>query len=168
MHRLLVIFFLFLLCEGQAQKAYLFIKRGVRKVKSFPEGSYMKLQTTDGMKEGYMTRLYRDSVFMPAAYGEQGFPASSIKKVYDIQPGSGINPETLLYTSMGMVLSTAAIRIVENNSDGGVRTSTAAPVMLGVSGLALKALLHKLKYGRAKYRIGRKFRVQVFDLRPIR
>jgi hypothetical protein len=166
MHRLLVILCLFLLCEGQAQKAFLFIKKGVRKVKSFPEGSYMKLQTADGIKEGYMIRLYHDSVFMAAGYGETGFPASSIKKVYDIQPGSGINPETLLYTSMGIVLSSAALRIVEGNISGGVRTSTAAPVLLGVSGVVFKALLHKLKYGRAKYRIGRRFRVQVFDLRP--
>lgn len=166
MRRLLVILFLFLLCEGQAQKAYLFIKKGVRKVKSFPEGSYMKLQTTDGLKEGYMTRLYRDSVFIAAAYGDQGFPASSIKKVYDIQPGSGIKPETVLYTSMGIVLSSAALRIIENNSDGMTRTATASPAVLGFSGLALRALLHKMKYGRAKYRIGGKFRVQVFDLRP--
>ncbi|HEY0066585.1 MAG TPA: hypothetical protein VGB46_04460 [Flavisolibacter sp.] len=162
MHRLLLILCVFLLCEGQAQKAYLFVKRGVRKVKSFPEGSYMKLQTTNGMMEGYMTRLYRDSVYI----GSTGFPASSITKVYDIQPGMGIRPETFLYTSMGIVLSTAALRIVENNSSGVARTPTASPAVLGSSGLALKALLHKLKYGRAKYRIGRRFRVQVFDLRP--
>jgi hypothetical protein len=160
MHRLLVILLVFTTSFAEAQQAYLFIKKGSRKVRSFPEGSYVRLQTAEGTRQGYMTYLRHDTVYL----NNHPLPVRSIRKVYDAEAGTGIGVETVLYTTMGIVLTTVALRVVENN--GATRSQVGGPAVLGFGGLLLKGVMHKLKHGRSVYPIGRKFRLQVFELRP--
>jgi hypothetical protein len=160
MRLLLIVITLFVVNPSIAQKGYLFIKKGVRKVKSIPEGASIKLQTTDGLREGYLTLVRKDSIFI------NGLPLkiSEIRKVY-LHGHHFFNKKEVWYTALGTIISALAIRLVSSKQDRDASAITTP--MLGAGHLLYKGVGRKIKYGRAAYPIGRKFYLQVFDLRPL-
>ena len=63
MPRLLIYIFLFIMQTASAQRAYLFVKKNGKKVKTYIEGQQIKVKTDrTGIIEGYISRLRKDSI----------------------------------------------------------------------------------------------------------
>jgi hypothetical protein len=159
MHRLLILLLIFFATAASAQKAFLFVKRGHKKVASFPEGSAIRITTAEGTFEGFMTFLRRDTIFMNGV----GIAARDVRRVYNIQVGPHWTWKQFFYTTAGIGLSTLALRITTKTQ---VPSSAVFLSQISYGSFVVKGLYHRLRNGRQQYPVGRRFRLQVFDLRP--
>lgn len=154
MQRLLIVMLLFSQL-AIAQRGLLYVKKkGYHKVMTFAEGSPIKFETADGKQTyGMITLVRKDSIRVNNLW----YHAGDIKRIILREKNSVV--ADLLYTTAGVGLSTAAIRIAKfgNTRDGFILSC-----ILGYGNFIIHSL-PKLK--RKQYRIGKKFTVQTLDLR---
>jgi len=157
MQRLLLIVSLFSSLYCSAQQGYLFIKKNGKKVRSYPEGSFITMQTNDGVISGHITLLRRDSVFING----RGLHYSEIKKIILPKAMEHLNFKNFLYTTAGAGLTTLGMSVSKVETFG---RALSYSLVIGYTPWAWGFLRKTLT--KKKYKLGKKFKLQVFDLRP--
>ncbi len=164
MNRLLLLLLLLLCCTtSYLQPNYLFIKKGFHKKKTYAEGDRIHIQLQDGKeKTGIITRLINNKVYIN---GEE-IAQEQIDVV--ILDGKKKKPfpadfKTMLLIGAGAGLITLGLSLNDANKP---TTALVAGLTIGYGPLLLKHFGGRILYflKRKKYRMGKKFRVQVFDI----
>ena len=156
-----VIFLLLILLyhTGFAQRGFLFVKKGIKKVRTFQEGDRIMLRGHDGyLYTGPITLLKNDTIYI------NGLPLARTdvstvllkrkKKTFRIDPG-----QFLLITG-GVALVTAGLSL---SKQADFPEALKAGTTIGYGPLLLSFIQSKISLRRKKFRIGRKFRLQVLD-----
>jgi hypothetical protein len=162
MNRPLFIVSLLLLLSlfAQSQDGYLFVKKGIKKKKTYNEGSRIFLQTKgDTLIGGIITMLRNDTIWInglpvPAKKVKAVFPSQKQRKKFHVSTG-----EFLLITG-GVALATAGLTLSKQEQ---FKDALIAGSVIGYGNLGIQYLMSKLSFKRKKYRIGRKFQLQVLD-----
>lgn len=161
MNRLLLIaLFLFSCMAVHAQTGYLFVKKGIRKKKSYGEGDWITLKTQDHRTyAGFITLLRNDTIFING----KPVPRIAVQAVLLDRKSKGfhIDPGQLGLITAGVALTTAGLTL---SKQAGFSEALIAGAAIGYGPLLVKYLGIKiLSLRRKKYRIGKKFRLQVLD-----
>jgi len=157
MQKLLVVLFLLFSQIIYAQKGYLYVKKhGFKKVRTFEEGSVVRFTTKDGnVVHGMLALIKKDSVLVNGNW----FGALSINKIFLREKRS--NPfdyKTFLLATGGVVLCTTGMTLA-NWADFDKALGYSAGI--GYTNFLIR-YFPNLK--RKKYKIGKKFTLQTFDL----
>lgn len=160
MSRLLLITFFslpFFVCS--AQTGYLFVKKGFRKKATYTEGEaiYLRLQN-DSLRYGTITRLLNDTIYLNG----QPVPRLAVKEVIlsGRKKSFRVPLKDFLLITGGVALVTAGLTLSEQAD---FREALIAGVVIGYGPLAVGYLKSKISLKRKKYRIGKKFRMQIID-----
>ena len=159
---LLVLFLLSFLYSYQ-QPNYLFIKKGIHKKRIYSEGDRIHFKLQNGQeKKGVITLLRNDTIYI------NGTPIPRLQVSAVILNGKKkklfpADFKTMLAIGGGVVLTTIGLSLNGANEPA---TALVAATVIGYGPLLLKHFGGRLLYTlyRKKFRIGKKFRLQVFDL----
>lgn len=164
MNRLLLFFLLlFFSVAATAQPNYLFIKKGVNKKKTYGEGDRIHLLLLNGEhKKGIITMLRDSTIYI------NGFPVPQQQIGAIIFDNVKKKPfpadlKTMLLIGGGVGLTTLGLSLNDQNKPSKALLSAA---VIGYGPLLLKHFGGRFFYmlQRKKYKLGKKFRLQVFDL----
>ena len=161
MNRLLFSFiFLFTSILSHSQTGFLFVKKGHKKKRTYTEGEniYLRLQN-DTIYYGMITRLMNDTVFVSG----RPIPRVAVKEVIIDRKNRRkfqISTKDFLLITAGVVLVVGGLTI--SNQAEFVEALLAGTV-IGYGPLAIGYLKNKISFKRKKYKIGKKFRLQVID-----
>ena len=161
MNRLLVIILLlFSSTFSWSQTGYLFVKKGFKKKKTYTEGStiYLRLHN-DSLRYGLITRLMNDTIYLSG----RPIPRTAVKEVIIRTKRSKsfhIDGKTLLLITGGVALVAGGLTL-SNQAD--FNEALLAGAVMGYGPLAIGYLKRKISFKRKKYKIGKKFRLQVLD-----
>lgn len=160
MNRLLLIIFLFFSTYAFSQTGYLFVKKGIRKKKTYTEGAtlYLRLQN-DSLRYGLITRLMNDTIYLSGL----PVPRVSVKEVIIRRKEKKrfhVPVKDLLLITGGVGLVTGGLTLSEQAS---FKEALTAGLVMGYGPLAVGYLKSKISLRRKKYRIGKKYRLQVLD-----
>ncbi len=164
MNRLiLLLFFLFSFLYSYQQPNYLFIKKGIHKKRIYSEGDRIHFKLQSGQeKKGIITLLRNDTIYI------NGRPIPRLQVSAVILNGKKKKPfptdfKTMLAIGGGVALTTIGLSLNDANEP---KTALIAAAVIGYGPLLLKHFGSRLLYAlyRKKFRIGKKFRLQVFDL----
>ena len=151
--------FMGLLQPGFAQRGYLFVKKGAKKVKTYEEGDRIRLLGRDGyLYTGVITLLRNDTIYLnglPLARTEVARVLLGRKK----KPFR-VDPAQLLLITGGVVLVTGGLTLSKQADFG---EAAIAGATIGYGPLLVSYLGSRISLKRKKYKIGRKFRLQVLD-----
>jgi len=156
MQKLLAVFFLFLSQLLFAQKGFLYVKKkGFKKVRTFEEGSAVKFETNNWQViYGGLALVRKDSIYVNGHW----FAAADIKKIILRERNFAFDYETFLWTTGGVALSTAGMTLAKwSDFDKALEYSAG----IGYGNFLIR---YFPKFKRKKYKIGKKFTLQTFDL----
>lgn len=160
MNRLLFIVSLLLLVQhAQSQRGFLFVKRGQTKKKTYAEGERIYLQLkNDTLYTGIITQLRNDSIFLNG----RPIPTRDVKAVIVGQKVKRklVTGKDLLLITGGVALTTAGLSISKQAT---FKEALTAGLVIGYSPLLLKYIGSKIRLKRLRYKIGKKFRLQMID-----
>lgn len=161
MNRLLFITLLLFSCSlAYSQPNYLFIKKGLKKKKTYAEGDRILLQLKNGaVYSGLITHLINNSIYING----QPVNKDSVKEVIvsGRQKKMHIELKDLLLINAGVALTTIGLTL---NNQATFREAAIAGVAIGYTPLLFAWLKNKIRFHRNKFKMGKKFRLQVFDL----
>ena len=164
MNRLL--FFFLLVCfNAGAQQNLLFIKKGGKKKRTYTEGSRIHLILADGTElQGRITKLRSDSIFIEDIPVHAPSVAEVVLHERKKKPFPADAP-TVLAIGAGVGLTTAGLTLSKQTS---TKKAFIAASVIGFGPLIIKHLFGRLMYTlyRKKFRMGKRFRLQVFDITP--
>ncbi|MFC0774244.1 hypothetical protein [Terrimonas alba] len=160
MNRLLLLIFLFSSVFSYSQTGYLFVKKGIKKKKTYTEGDniYLRLQN-DSLRYGMITRLMNDTIYLSG----WPIPRVSVKEVIIRRREKKrfhVPVKDLLLITGGVVLVTGGLTL---SDQADFKEALTAGLVMGYGPLAVGYLKSKISLKRKKYRIGKKFRLQVLD-----
>ncbi|RYY53142.1 MAG: hypothetical protein EOO09_19025 [Chitinophagaceae bacterium] len=158
------IFFVLLLLMGlyttcDAQYGHLYVKKGIKKKKEYSEGDRISLRGRDGyLYTGIITLLRNDTIFINGL----PLPRTAVASVLNPRKKKKfqLEPKQALVIAGGMVLVTGGLTLSKQASFG---EAVKAAAVIGVAPMIIPFLSSKISLRRKKYRIGRKFRLQVLD-----
>ena len=145
-------------CHGQL--GYLFVKKGVRKVRTYAEGDRILLRLNDEqVLGGVITLLKNDTIWL------NGVPVPRVavvdvllnnrrKKHFDI------GPEELLLITGGVALVVTGLTLSKQAKFG---EAVVAGTVIGYGPLLLKYLGSKINLRRRRYHIGGKYRLTMLE-----
>lgn len=162
MNRLLLLSVLLLLTglSAQSQDGYLFVKKGYKKKKTYHEGDRIFLQVNDGrIATGIITMLRNDTIWLngqplPRKNIAAIFPSDKQKKKFRV------SAQELLLITAGVALTTAGLALSKQAT---FKEAATAGVVIGYGQLGVQYLMSKLSFRRKKFKIGKKFQLQVLD-----
>jgi hypothetical protein len=164
MNRLLLLLFLLLSSLSSYQQAnHLFIKKGVHKKKTYSQGDRIHIQLQNGQdKKGIITLLRNNIVYING----EAIPKEQIAVIILDEVKKRKFPadvKTILAISGGVALTTIGLSLNDANKP---ETALIAASVIGFGPLLLKYFAGRILYTlkRKKYSIGKKFRLQVFDM----
>ena len=161
MNRLLIIsILLFSSLFSWSQTGYLFVKKGIKKKKTYTEGStiYLRLQN-DSLRYGMITRLMNDTIFVSG----RPIPRIEVKEVIIStreRKSFRVSAKNLLLITGGVALVTGGLTL---SKQADFNEALIAGAVMGYGPLAIGYLKSKISLKRKKYKIGKKFRLQVLD-----
>ena len=160
MNRLLLLIFLFTSMFSYSQTGYLFVKKGIKKKKTYTEGDniYLRLRN-DSLQYGMITRLMNDTIFLSG----RPVPRVAVKEVIirsHEKKRFHVPVKDLLLITGGVGLVTGGLTLSDQAS---FKEALTAGLVMGYGPLAVGYLKSKISLKRKKYRIGKKFRLQVLD-----
>ncbi len=164
MNRLILLLpFLLSFLYSYQQPNYLFIKKGIHKKRTYSEGDRIHFKLQNGQeKKGIITLLRNDTIYI------NGTPIPRLQVSAVILNEKKKKPfpadaKTMLAIGGGVALTTIGLSINDANEP---KTALIAAAVIGYGPLLLKHFGGRLLYTlyRKKFRIGKKFRLQVFDL----
>jgi hypothetical protein len=161
MNRLLYLFvFLFSFALAQSQTGYLFVKKGFKKKRTYTEGSTIYLRLRDNrVHYGMITRLMNDTIFVSGL----PVPRTAVKEVIvstKTKKSFHVPLKDLLLITGGAALVTGGLTL---SKQADFSEALVAATMMGYGPLAIGYLKSKISLKRKKFRIGKKFRLQVID-----
>jgi hypothetical protein len=152
--------FLFSSSIIQAQTGFLFVKKGIKKKKTYGEGERILLQTNDGtVYSGLITLLRNDTIFING----RPVPRPDVKAIIlsnKLKKKFHIGAKELLLITGGVALTTAGLTLSEQAK---FKEALIAGLVIGYSPLLLQYIGSKISFKRKKFKIGKKFRLQVLD-----
>jgi hypothetical protein len=155
----LLSFLLLTAFAAQSQVGYLFVKKGYKKKKIYTEGDRILLQVNDGrMVAGIITLLRNDTVFING----QPMPRRSVTAVYPARKSKKkfhVGTKELLLITGGVALATAGLTMSKQAEFG---EAAMAGAVIGFGNLGAQWLLSR-SFSRKKFKIGKKFQLQVLD-----
>ena len=156
MQKLLLVFLLFFSPTLFAQRGVLYVKKhGFKKVKSFEEGSAIKLKIQNqDIIDGVLSWVKKDSI----AVNNHWLAVADIKEIILREKKSSFDYETLLWTTGGVIISTAGMTLAKWAS---FKNALAYSAGLGYGNFLIR---YFPKFKRKKYKIGNKFTLQTLDL----
>lgn len=163
---LLLLLFLGFFSPVWSQPNKLFVKKGIHKKKVFSEGDriYVLLDNAQEHK-GIITNLQDSIVYING----REVSINRIRAVYieGIRKNQLPDAKTLLLIGAGVGLTTLGLSLNDANDP---QTALIAGATIGYGPLVAKFLFGRLFYAlkRKKFKIGRKYQLQVFDIRPAR
>lgn len=156
-----VVFLMMLLLSQQmiAQRGFLFVKKGLKKVKTYQEGDRIMLRGTDQyLYTGTITLLMNDSIYI------NGLPIarSAVHTVLLNRKKKTFRPDVkqLLLITGGVALVTGGLTL---SKQARFPEALRAGTVIGYGPLLISFLTSKISFRKKKYRIGNKFRLQVLD-----
>jgi hypothetical protein len=161
MNRLLVIILLlFSSTLSWSQTGYLFVKKGFKKKKVYTEGStiYLRLHN-DSLRYGMITRLMNDTIYLSG----RPIPRIAVKEVIintRERKSFQVDGKTLLLITGGVALVAGGLTL---SKQADFKEALIAGAVMGYGPLAIGYLKSKISFKRKKYKIGKKFRLQVLD-----
>ena len=161
MNRLLLLFaFSFSFLSSHAQTGYLFIKKGHKKKRTYLEGEtiYLRLQN-DTVYYGRITKLINDTIYLTG----RPVPRIAVKEVLtppDKSRKFHISTKDFLLVTAGVALVTAGLTA---SGQAEFEEALLAGTVIGYGPLAIAYLKNSVSFQRKKYRIGKKFRLQIID-----
>ena len=157
-------FFLLLFSTSHAQTGYVFVKKGIKKKKTYQVGDPILFNLKDDTYwGGYISYLNGDTIFV----GGRPIVKSSIKEVLlKKKPKRPFpNGKTVALIAAGSVLTSVGLAM--NDKENQTEALIAGPV-IGFAPLLISHFSSRISRGlkRGKYKIGKKFYIQVLDLGP--
>ena len=161
MNRLLIpVIFLFTSVLSHSQTGYLFVKKGIKKKITYTEGSTIHLRLhNNSYRYGMITRLMNDTIFVSG----QPVPRMEVKEVIirkKTRHSFHIPVKDLLLITGGVALVTGGLTL---SKQAEFKEALIAGTVIGYGPLAFGYLKSKISLKRKKYRIGKKFRLQMID-----
>ena len=151
---------LLLFLFSDAQTGFLFVKKGIKKKATYTEGQSIVLRLqNDSLRYGLITRLVNDTIFLNG----RPVPRTAVKEVLlsDKKDRAFRIPlKDFLLITAGVGLVTAGLTL-SNQAD--FKEALTAGIAIGYVPLAFGYLKSKISLKRRKYRIGKKFRLQMID-----
>jgi hypothetical protein len=156
-----ILFFLFSSSFCFSQTGYLFVKKGFRKKRVYTEGDVINVKLKDGScRNGTITLVRNDTVFINGQPVYRPYISEVLLKRKPKKPLP--DTKTMLLIGAGAGLTSVGLSL--NNKDNPTEALIAGPV-IGYGPLLIKhfggRLLRLLT--RKKFRIGKRFRLQVLD-----
>lgn len=136
------------------------MKKGIKKKKTYTEGStiYLRLQN-DSLRYGMITRLMNDTIFVSG----RPIPRIEVKEVIIStreRKSFRVSAKNLLLITGGVALVTGGLTL---SKQADFNEALIAGAVMGYGPLAIGYLKSKISLKRKKYKIGKKFRLQVLD-----
>jgi hypothetical protein len=161
MNRLLISFLLlFSSTYLSAQSGYLFVKKGLKKKKTYTEydNIYLKLKS-GAYKYGMITRLMNDTIWLSGA----PIPKENVAEVVisrKQKKNFHVGVKNMLLVTGGVALTTAGLSASKQAT---FKEALIAGLVLGYAPLAIGYASNKISLSRKSYKIGRKFQLQMLD-----
>ena len=161
MDRLLLVFvFLFTSILSHSQTGFLFVKKGHKKKRTYTEGEniYLRLQN-DSVYYGLITRLMNDTIFLSG----HPVPRLAVKEVIIDRTNRRkfqVSTKDFLLITAGVVLVTGGLTL---SNQAEFEEALLVGTVIGYGPLAFGYLKNKISFKRKKYKIGKKFRLQIID-----
>jgi hypothetical protein len=155
------LFFLLVSSISFSQDAYLFVKKGYKKKKIYIEGDPIKFRLRDGSYySGTITLLRNDTVFI----NDVPVRCSSIREiVLDKRPAPPFpDAKTLLLIGAGSALVTTGLTLSKQTT---FKKGLEYGLIIGYAPILIRYLAAKFFKAivRTRYKMGRKFHLQVLD-----
>lgn len=155
---LLLALFSFAVC--QSQTGYLFVKKGSKKKRTYLEYDRIMLRLQDGtMRYGMITRLMNDTIFLSG----KPIPRTSVAQVVLSERKKKkfhVPLKELLLITGGVALTTAGLTLSEQAT---FKEAATAGATIGYGPLVVGYAQSKISLKRKKFKIGKKFRLQILD-----
>lgn len=159
---LLALSFCFLYATSSAQiNGYLYVKKGIKKKRTYTEGDRIYLQlTNDTIVAGLITLLMNDTIYLTG----KPVPLNKIQAVLIPRKKNRFPADAKTMLLIGVGSGLTAVGLTLNNNETW-ENAIIAGLAIGYGGLMTKYLgngvLHALQ--RKKYRIGKKYRLLLID-----
>jgi hypothetical protein len=155
---------LFLLCAALSfsQQGFLFVKKGFKKKKIYTEGDAIHLKLNDGSyRKGIITLLRNDTIFINGQPVYRPLITDVLLKGRPRKPFPA-DKKTILIIAGGAALTTFGLIVSKQATE---KEAIIAGPVIGFAPLLLKHFGGRLIRAmvRRKFRIGKKFRLQVLD-----
>ena len=164
MNRLLLLLVLLLsFFASNSQPNHLFIKKGIHKKRTYTEGDRIHFVLINGEeKKGVISLLRNDTIYINDIPVPRIQVAAVILNEKKKKPFPA-NVETMLAIGGGVALTTLGLSLNNANEP---KDALIAAAVIGYGPILLKHFGGRLLYTlyRKKFKIGKRFRLQVFDL----
>lgn len=144
-----------------SQQGFLFVKKGAKKKRIYTEGDAIHVKLTDGTERyGTITLLRNDTIFISGRPVYRPYISEVILKRKPKKPGP--EAKTLLLIGAGVGLTTAGLTL---SKQARFEEALVAGLVIGYGPLLLKHFGSRLirLIPRKKFKIGKRFRLQVLD-----
>ena len=161
MNRLLLLFIcLFSFVLAHSQTGYLFVKKGAKKKRTYTEGDniYLRLHNAS-LCYGMITRLMDDTIFVSG----RPLPRTAVKEVIisvKTRKSFHVPAKDWLLITGGAALIAGGLTL---SKQADFNEALMAAAVMSYGPLVIGYLKSKISLKRKKYRIGKKFRLQVLD-----
>ena len=161
MNRLLISFLLlFSSTYLSAQSGYLFVKKGLKKKRTYTEYDNIDLKLKSGAyKYGMITRLMNDTIWLSG----NPIPKDDVAEVVirrKEKKNFHVGVKNMLLVTAGVALTTAGLSASKQAT---FKEALTAGLVLGYAPLVIGYASKKISLSRRSYKIGRKFRLQMLD-----
>ncbi len=157
-----VVFLLFIFSSfgSYSQQGFLFVKKGYKKKAIYSEGDVIHLELEDGShRKGMITLLRNDTIFID---GNPVYRPLVTKVLLKQKPIKVPDVKTLLLIGAGSALTAVGLSLGQKLPPG---QAAITGLVIGYGPLLIKLLGSTAVWliKRKKFRIGKKFRLQVLD-----
>lgn len=162
MNRLLLLpLLLALSLNAFSQRGFLFVKKGIKKKKTYVEGGVIQLQLQNGAEiRGVITLLRNDTIFLNG----KPIPKQQVSAVIiaeNRKQGMKLSGKQILIITAGTAMTVAGLKI---SGQATMKEAITAGLVIGYGQLGIAWLRSRISLKRTKYRIGKKFQLSMLDL----
>lgn len=161
MNRLIIsTLFIFSCVTASSQSGYLFVKKGLKKKRTYTEYDNIVLKLKSGKyTAGMITRLMNDTIWIAGRPVPKDDVAEVVIKIKE-KKNFHVGVENFLLITAGVALATTGLSASKQAS---FEEALIAGLTIGYGPLVIGYLSNKISLGRKSYKIGRKFRLQMLD-----
>lgn len=143
-----------------AQHAFLFVKKGIKKKRTYMEGDQILLRLSgDTIIGGLITHLRDDTIYLLG----KPIPVPRVKAVIVRKKKDKtfhIPPNQLLLITGGVALTTTGLTLSKQAS---FEEALTAGLVIGYGPLVVQYIASKIRMGRREFRMGKKYRLHLID-----
>lgn len=161
MNRLLIsILFIFSCLVASSQSGYLFVKKGLKKKRTYTEYDNIVLKLKSGAyRAGMITRLMNDTIWVAGTPVPKNEVAEVVIRMKE-RKTFHVGVKNFLLVTAGVALATAGLSASKQAS---FKEALIAGLTIGYGPLVIGYVSKKVSLSRKSFKIGRKFRLQMLD-----